>query len=263
MGRAACNAVVISILLVSFLVSTWVRAETLNIYAAASLTDVVDDLIIAFEDTNDVDAQGIYASSAALVRQINAGAPAHIFISAHPAWMDDVEAANAIVPASRQIVAANRLVTIAHQDKDMSVPISAQKDMRVVIGEPTSIPVGIYALQAMKTMGDYAHVKDNLIFADNARAVLTWIERSEADFGIVYATDALISDQVKVVATFPDHAHDPIFYPAAKTIVSHAQSDAFLSFLSSAQGQTIFTKHGFAPVSDHPPLTDEPLSVPQ
>lgn len=195
-----------------------------------------------------------FASSAALARQIDAGAPADLFIAADEAWMDDVARRHLLRPATRRSFLANRLVLIAPVARARAVAIGPGFPLATLIGpgklamgDPAAVPAGKYARQALTTLGVWAAVSSKVAGAENVRAALALVERGEAPFGIVYATDAIASRRVKAVGLFPATSHAPITYPIATLAASTSpDADAFRAFLLSPAAKAIFRSYGFA-----------------
>ncbi|MFT3967503.1 MAG: molybdate ABC transporter substrate-binding protein [Sphingobium sp.] len=194
-----------------------------------------------------------FAGSSALARQIGAGAPADIFISADEPWMDDVAARGLVRPGTRVSFLSNRLVLVAPaaRARPMSIgrgfPLArALGNGRLAMADPDAVPAGKYGKAALSSLGVWAAVEGKVARAENVRAALTLVERGEAPYGIVYATDALASKGVRVVGTFPAGSHPPITYPIA-LLKSAGNRDAepFRRFLISREGKAIFTRYGF------------------
>jgi molybdate transport system substrate-binding protein len=194
-----------------------------------------------------------------LARQIAAGAPADIFISANEKWMDWLEDENLLIPNSRHDLLANRLVLIAPSDKALETrTISANTNLiswispedRIAVGDPDHVPAGIYAKSALISLDQWDAISPRLARADNVRAALALVERGEVPLGIVYQTDAGISDRVKIIATFPQDSHPAITYPAA-LIAGHADTKAtkFFMWLLGDDAGRIFTDYGFEPIA--------------
>ena len=227
--------------------------DPLYIFAAASLTDVINAASEEFDRRTDALSVGVFGSSASLARQIQSGSPADVFVSANTAWMDLVEENGFIVGGSRKVVARNALVIIGSMDRRQRMNIGAATvlgdlppDKKLMLGEPSSVPVGIYGAQALKSLGLYEKLSPNLIFGENTRAVLAWTERGETDLAIVYQTDALTSRKVQVVDRIDANAHSPIVYPAAAVKGDKSeQARRFISFLLSDVGQLTFKRFGF------------------
>lgn len=194
-----------------------------------------------------------FAASSALARQIEAGAPADLFISADEAWMDDVQAKGLLRAGSRSALLRNRLVLIAPVASRTRLAIrprfalaAALGSSRLAIADRAAVPAGRYGKAALTTLGVWPSVEAKLAPAENVRAALAFVERGETPFGIVYATDALASAKVRVVGTFPESSHPPIIYPVA-LLKSSTSPDAegFRRFLGSPSGQVIFRHFGF------------------
>lgn len=225
-----------------------------QVYAAASMTDAMNAAIQAYESDHNVDIVPVYASSSTLARQIASGAPADVYVSANEQWMDWLEAQNAPV-SERTDLLKNRLVLIAPKQSDIQdftpggdTKIASQlgDDQRLSVGETSHVPAGIYAKQALQSIGEWDTLETRLANGDNVRAAMALVERSEAPLGIVYETDAKASDQVKQIGIFPDDSHDPITYPLA--VIDPEPSDAteaFRQWLSGDDALAIFADYGF------------------
>jgi molybdate transport system substrate-binding protein len=194
-----------------------------------------------------------YASSAVLAKQIEQGAPADIFISADLKWMDYLEKSELIRAGTRKNLFGNKLVLIAPSDADVTLEIAkgfdlagAAGDGKIAVCMIDSCPAGIYAKEALESLGVFAGVEPKLAQADNVRNALTLVARGEAKFGIVYATDAKADPKVIVVGTFPASSHSPIVYPVA-LVAASANPDAalFLAYLTSQAATKIFLEQGF------------------
>jgi molybdate transport system substrate-binding protein len=222
------------------------------VFAAASMKNALDEVVA----DAPVTAIASYASSSALAKQIAAGAPAQVFISADLAWMDYLEQRNAIRKQSRRNLVGNSLVLIAPAGSPAQVSIAPGfplarllGDGRLALGDPGHVPAGLYARAALESLGVWDSVKGRLAPAENVRAALALVARGEAPLGIVYATDAAAEAKVRVVGTFPAGSHPPIVYPAALTAkAAGANAEAFLAFLGSPAARRIFEKHGFTPL---------------
>lgn len=222
--------------------------------AAASLTDAMQALGRAWVAKGNAAPRFVFAASSALARQIEQGAPADIFASADEPWMDYLQQRDLIAPASRTSPLGNRLVLIAPTDQPGDVNLAPGVDLlarlgpqgRIATGDPGSVPVGKYAQAALTALGVWDQTAPRLARADNVRAALLLVERGEAPLGIVYATDALASKKVRVVATFPADSHPPITYPiAVLKSASSKDSRGFEHFLLSPAGKAIFKGYGF------------------
>jgi molybdate transport system substrate-binding protein len=232
-------------------------AETVDVFAAASLKEAVDEAGAAYLARTGVKVRATYASSAQLAKQIDQGAPADLFISADTEWMDWAAKRNLIAPGSRRIIASNTLVLVAPKDSKLQtihigrgVPLAKLAgDGRIAVGDVASVPAGIYAKDALHHLGVWDSVKDRLAPAENVRGALAYVARGEAPLGIVYATDAKAEPKVKVIGVFPENSHAPIVYPAAAVRASKRAGGAtgFIAFLAGREGQAVLRKHGFGP----------------
>lgn len=195
-----------------------------------------------------------FAASSALARQIAAGGPADLFISADEEWMDDVQLRRLLAPRSRANLVANALVLIAPKEQPVQLRIAkgmplarALGSSRLAMADPDSVPAGKYGKAALTTLGVWPSVVNKVARAENVRAALALVERGEAPLGIVYATDARASTKVTVVGTFPAASHPPIRYPIARlTRSTNPETERFRRFLLSAKGKAIFARFGFA-----------------
>jgi molybdate transport system substrate-binding protein len=224
----------------------------LLVFAASSLTNVLDEVGSAYMLESGQQVTFSYGASSTLARQLEAGAKADVFFSADTDWMDYVQSRGLIQAASRNNLLGNQLVLVAPADSDIQLRIkpgfalaAALGRSRLATGDPDSVPVGKYARSALIYLGVWNEVANKLVRADNVRTALAFVAKGEAPLGIVYATDALIDKQVRIVDTFPDNTHVPVVYPVA--LVSQANEDAakFVKYLRSATAQAVFRKYGF------------------
>ena len=232
------------------------QAQTLTVYAAASLTEAVTAVAQAYQVAHpDVMVQTSFASSATLAKQIAAGAPADVFISADQAWMDELGKQNKLAPNTRSNLLANRLVMIAPSQDPITfsmnkgLNLSQRMTGRLCMGNPDSVPAGRYAKQALTWMGWYQGVAPRIVPTEDVRSALAFVERGECQVGVVYQTDALISQKVKTLGLFPINSHDPIIYPvAAMGTTTNTQTLDFLNFLHSRSQKPLWNRFGFAQV---------------
>jgi molybdate transport system substrate-binding protein len=226
----------------------------LLVFAAASLTDASREIGRAYTQQSGEPVEFSFAASSTLARQIEAGAPAGVFVSADAKWMDALQERHAIDPRTRRIVATNRLALIAPAASRVELSIAPHCPLamalgggRLAIGEPSSVPAGIYARAALVSLGLWASVADRLLPAEDVRAALEYVAHDEAPLGIVYRTDALIEPRVRIVALFPPQSHPPVVYPAAAVAGSGAGAARFVEFLAGPAAQGILHKYGFMP----------------
>ncbi|UYG00869.1 molybdate ABC transporter substrate-binding protein [Halomonas sp. GD1P12] len=229
-------------------------AENVQIAAAASLTDAMNEAIAAFEAAHDIDVTPVYASSSTLARQIANGSPAEVFVSANLDWMDWLEAQGVEVSA-REDLLHNRLALVSASDTAFETftpgdgaPIENLLGVgdRLSVGDPDHVPAGIYTRQALETLGEWEALAPRLARASDVRAALALVERGETPAGVVYQTDAFASDTVRVLGLFPAESHDPITYPAA--LVGAKESEAartLREWLESDAALAIFEAYGF------------------
>lgn len=228
-------------------------AETVTVFAAASLKNALDDAAAAFKTKTGIEIKASYAASSALVKQIEQGAPADLFASADTNWMDYADKHGLIQPASRVHLLGNSLVVIAPKDSKVATLTLTAADFDKAVGDGkwatgtvSSVPCGIYAKESMTKLGMWSTAEPKLAQTDNVRAALQFVSRGEAALGVVYQTDANADQGVKVVATFPEDTHAPIVYPFALTKEAKGEAPAkFLAFLASDEAKPIFEKQGF------------------
>ena len=232
-----------------------VPAQTpkLIIFAAASLKDALDDVNAVYQHEKDQKTVTSYAASSTLAKQIEAAAPADIFISADLDWMDYLAKRNLIKPQTRVNLLGNRLVLIAPVNSTGKLDIApnfplarALGNGRLAIADPSGVPAGRYAKAALESLGVWSSVASKLAPAENVRATLALVSRGEAPLGIVYQTDANSDKGVQIVGTFPDNIHPPIIYPIAVVAASTNPGDlGYVAFLKSPTARPIFEKQGF------------------
>lgn len=230
-------------------------AEKITVFAAASLTNALQDIATDYQKSHPVEIVSSYASSSVLARQIEQGAPADLFISADQQWMDYAAGKQQIIPASRYTLLGNDLVLIAPKTGTAKVTLDKQTNWtsllaggRLAVGDPDHVPAGIYAKEALQSLGAWTVLEPALARANNVRAAMALVERGEAPYGIVYGSDAVVSDKVKVAATFPAESHKPVEYPMA--IVNDHQTaavSAFYDYLKGPQAAAVFKHYGFTP----------------
>ena len=225
-----------------------------TVFAAASLKTALDRIAADYTAATGVPVTPVYGGSPAMARQIAEGAPADIFLSASPEWMDDLQTRGLIQPDSRRDLLGNRLVLVAHGAAS-PVDLNGSTDLAALLGEGRlsmamveSVPAGQYGAQALQALGLWDEVKDRLAQSENVRAALQLVALGEAPLGIVYATDALAEPKVRVLAHVPASSHDPIVYPVARVLgADPAQADGFLRFLTGAEARVVFERAGFSP----------------
>ncbi len=241
--------------LVPLLVQAQAPRQEIVVFGAASLTDVLGELATAFTRDTGIQVKTSFAASSALARQIESGARADVFFPADLEWMDYLATRQLIRTATRKEVVANRLVLVAPADSKVSLKIApgvsfadALAGSRLATGDPDSVPVGKYAQAALRKLGAWEQVEPRLVRAENVRAALAFVARGEAALGIVYATDARVEKNVRVVDTFPEDSHAPIHSPIAATSTSDEAGVRFVEYVSGAKARPVFVKYGFQPL---------------
>ncbi|EMF4614368.1 molybdate ABC transporter substrate-binding protein [Yersinia enterocolitica] len=234
--------------------SSSVMAADITVFAAASLTNALQDIAVQYKKEKQVDVVASYASSSTLARQIEQGAPADLFISADQQWMDYAIDKQQMVANTRYTLLGNELVLIAPKDSKITkVAIDKKTDWkklleggRLAVGDPDHVPAGIYAKESLENLGAWATLAPEMARANNVRSAMALVERAEAPLGIVYGSDAIASDKVKVVGVFPEASHKPVEYPMA-IVKGHENPTvtAFYDYLKSPAAAVIFEKYGF------------------
>jgi molybdate transport system substrate-binding protein len=227
--------------------------STLLVFAAASLGDALTQVDAAFTAQTGVEVKASVAASSVLAKQIEAGAPAEVFLSADREWMDYLEQRALLQAGSRHDLLGNALVLIAPGDSTVRLKIAPGFDLagtlgegRLAMGDPDSVPAGRYARAALMKLGVWPQVSARVIGAENVRAALEYVARGEAPLGIVYGTDAQAEKRVRVVDVFPPDSYPPIIYPLALTRAATPLAARYAAFLRGDGAKAIFERHGFA-----------------
>jgi molybdate transport system substrate-binding protein len=231
-------------------------AADVLVFAAASLKEALDAQAKAFTAATGDKVVASYGASNALARQIEAGAPADLFIPADLDWMDYVDQRKLTMWGTRVDLLRNALVLVAPAASTSNLRIAPNFGLAAALGKeklamanPDSVPAGKYGKAALEFLGVWASVDRQVARAENVRAALVLVSRREAPFGIVYATDAIADAGVRIVDTFPAASHPPIVYPAAILASStSASARPFLAYLKSAQAKPVWERHGFVVV---------------
>ena len=251
-GWAAVGALLI--LLVGGVGLAAAQGRDVLVFAAASLKNALDDANAEYQKQTGRKVVVSYAASPTLAKQIEAAAPADVFISADLDWMEYLAQRKLIRPETRVNFLGNRLVLIS--------PLGARRDVtvapgfplaallgpgRLAMADPDSVPAGKYGKAALEHLGVWSSVQGRLARAENVRAALAFVSRGEAPLGVVYQTDAAADPRVKIVGFFGEDTHPPITYPMAALAASTAPTTiAYLQFLRSPAARPWFEKQGFA-----------------
>jgi molybdate transport system substrate-binding protein len=230
-------------------------AVELTVSAAASLTDALQAVNeLYMKEYKNMTVTPNFASSGTLQKQIEQGAPADVFISAAAKQMDALQGEGLILDSSRRNLLNNKVVLVVPVDSTLTLAdftglldVSVKK---VAIGDPESVPAGTYGKQALDQLGIYEQVKSKLILCSDVRQVLSYVEAGNVDAGIVYSTDAAITDKVKIITDAPVEVNSKIVYPVAiiKASQHTAVAEAYITFLTGNEAATIFEKYGFSVV---------------
>ncbi|MFD1746242.1 molybdate ABC transporter substrate-binding protein [Rhizobium helianthi] len=229
-------------------------AEKVTVFAAASLKTALDAANAAYARKTGTEVRVSYAASSALAKQIEAGAPADLFISADLDWMDYLATRHLIDADSRKNLLGNRLVLVAPKAEAKPVDVKQGFDLagllgndRLAMGAVASVPAGKYGKAALETLGVWKTVESRVAGVDNVRAALALVSRGEAPYGIVYQTDAAADPGVAVVGLFPAESHPPIIYPVARLADSrNSATTDYLTFLESPEAASLFASQGFS-----------------
>jgi molybdate transport system substrate-binding protein len=229
------------------------RAVDLNIFAAASLSDALKELAPAYEAKSGDKLRFNLGASSTLARQIKEGAPADVFFSADEAKMDDLAKAGLIAPDTRANLLSNTLAIVVHAES--GAPVKTPADLatdivkRLALAETQSVPAGIYAREYLSKIGLWDKISGKVVPTENVRATLAAVEAGNAEAGIVYKTDALISKKVHIAYAVPAADGPKIAYPLA-VMKDSKNGDAarkFAAFLASPEAHAVFEKYGFLP----------------
>jgi len=227
------------------------QQTSLTISAAISLSQALQELKTVYQQGNPkVIITYNFGASGAIAQQIQQGAPVDVFFSASTKPMDILQQSNLLINDTRRNLLTNRLVLITPKNGVVLSDFKQLTDARIqkiAIGEPKSVPVGQYAQEILTTIGLWQQIQPKLVLGNNVRQVLTFVESSNADAGIVYTTDAKASPKVAVRATAAENWHSPIVYPLAviRNSRNPAAAKEFVEFLAGDRAKIVFQKYGF------------------
>jgi len=231
------------------------RGQELTLSVAISMKEAVEAVGRAFTRTRPgVTLHYNFGASGDLQKQIEAGAPIDLFISAGQAQMDALEKLGLIVAGTRRVFARNVLAVVVPADArlDLSAPADLLRPQvrRVVLGNPKTVPVGQYAEESLRALGLWEALRPKLVFAENVRQALEYVARGEVDAGFVYTTDAAVrAARVKEAFRPPQDSYRPVLYPAAVVAASRQPrlAGAFVDLLAGPEGQAVLARLGFQP----------------
>jgi molybdate transport system substrate-binding protein len=229
------------------------QEKSITVFAAASLKNALDEVDDLFTKQSGIKVVSSYAASSSLMKQIEQGAPADVFLSADVDWMDYGIKHNVIKNDTRKDLLGNRLVLIAPKDSKIgNVTIAPGFDLaglvgsgHIATGDVRAVPAGLYAKAALEKLGIWSSVESKIAMAENVRAALVLVARGEAPLGIVYETDAKVDPSVKIVGVFPEDSHPPIIYPVAMTKDAKPDAAQYLAFLTTPEAKAVFERYGF------------------
>jgi molybdate transport system substrate-binding protein len=234
------------------LVAAMARADTVTVFAAASLREALEANARAFEARSGHKVVVAHAASSALARQVEAGAPAELFLSADVEWVAYLEAKGLLAAGSRRDLLGNELVLVAPAASKVQLRLEPGADVaaalggkRIALANPDAVPAGKYARAAFRALGAWGAIEARVAAADNVRAALALVARGEVPLGVVYRTDALAEKGVRIVDVFPASSHPAIVYPLVATRKARPAALAFATFLASREALATFAKHGF------------------
>jgi len=224
----------------------------ITVSAAASLQDAMKAIAPLYtQEQANVTITYNFGSSGSLQQQIEQGAPVDVFLSAAPKQMNALQEKDLLLTDTRKDLLKNSIVLVTPKDKtDISnfKELTTDKVSKVAIGDPESVPAGQYGKEALASLNLYEPIQAKLVFAKDVRQVLSYVETGNVEAGLVYATDANVSNNVKIVATASETSHAPIIYPVAVLKESKHPNSAkrFVNFLSTESAQSVFEDYGFS-----------------
>jgi molybdate transport system substrate-binding protein len=232
-----------------------VVGQELTLSVAVSLKDATEELGRAFMVANPaVRLRYNFGASGELQKQIEAGAPVDVFLSAATRQMDELEKQGLVVAAGRRAFARNALTVVMPADSRVDIAKPADlldpRVTRIVVGNPRTVPAGQYAEECLRALGLWERLRPKVVFAENVRQALDYVARGEVDAGFVYATDAAARARgVKEAFRPPDDSYRPVIYPGAVVAASrHGKlAQAFLDLLSGVEGRVVLARFGFQP----------------
>jgi molybdate transport system substrate-binding protein len=242
---------IFTFLAVLLLSATSFAEERLTVFAAASLTNALTEVDAQYEKVTGIKVIHSFAASSALAKQIENGAPADVYISADLKWMNYLQDKSLINKSTRKNLLGNTLVLIAPKGKSFEVnfdnnfDLSKAFDGRLCTGDVESVPIGIYAKEALANLGWWKDIKSRIVGTQDVRGALAFVERGECFAGIVYETDAKVSSKVDLIGVFPETSHSPVVYPIATIASSKNMTQSYLIYLQSPDALNVFKKYGF------------------
>lgn len=238
-------------LLISILTNLCAKETTLTIYSAAGARGICEEICIHFQNNHKLKVNRIYGGSGVLARQIEAGASADLFISADKKWVDHLQNKGYFVKGDVRVLGGNSLVIVAPVESPLSkINLRASTNRivvkeRIAIGDPATVPVGNYTIEAFKKMGWYEGLKSKIIYSKDVSTVLRYVELGECDWGVVYKSEAILSKKVKILAEIPSEYHTPVLFYIAKLKESSSESGKLYTYFFNLIGEEALIKMGF------------------
>ena len=225
-------------------------ATDLHVFAAASLTEALNEIAAQYESKTGIHVLFNFGASSLLARQIAEGSPAAVFFSADEEKMDGLQRQGLILNETRKSLLSNTLVIVIPIDSNITIKDPqelAKSNWKIALAEPTTVPAGIYAKQYLDKVGLWSRLIDRVIPTGNVRAALAGVESGNVDVGIVYKTDAIISNRVKIAYEVPAKETPRISYPVAvlRETENLREAKKFVEYLASQESRNIFKKYGF------------------
>lgn len=231
--------------------------KKIRVFAAASLTDVMNALVKQYGQQAGVEVVPVYGGSGTLAKQLEQGASGDLYISADEKWMQYLQDKQLVQVSTVKPWLGNQLVMINPKSKPITIVAEKAADVDQLAtnywctGDTLSVPVGIYAKQSLTYLGWWSTLKKRLVSTQDVRAALSLVERDECDVGIVYASDAQASHKVNVAGEFPESSHVPIVYPIALLPEANVEAKAFYRYLQSTEAKSLLISYGFKPLFKH------------
>lgn len=229
------------------------QAADITVFAAASLTNALQDIGKSYEAKTHNHVVFSFAASSTLAKQIERSSGADVFMAADTDWMDYLDSKGLIDHSTRKNLLGNSLVLVVPAESKTTINVTDHFPLlaglnggRLSIADPDSVPAGKYGRAALIALGVWSSVQDHIVAAENVRVALGYVARKEAPVGVVYKTDAMSEPNVKIAGTFPENSHQPIVYPAALTSDAKSEAKNFFDYLSAAKAKAIFERAGFA-----------------
>lgn len=246
--KARPVAALIACLLAFYFTLPAFAGDRLLVFAAASMKDALEAAGQDYMEQSGDSVVFSFAASSVLAKQIAAGAPANLFVSANSEWVDWLEERGFANRDSRRDIAGNRLVIAGRaRGEGAAVGLELLRNGKFAMGDPTHVPAGRYARAALEQLGIWEMVQANAVYGENARVALEYVRRGELDIAIVYRSDLAVSTGLTALFEFPESSHPPIVYPAVIPAGADMKAARFTEFLAGPRGQAILARFGFLP----------------